>query len=790
VSDPPSRAEIVVVGGGVIGASVAYHLTKLGKADVLLLEQGHLSGGTTWHAAGLVGPLRASESGTRLVQYSAELYAALEAETGLATGYRNVGGVIVARTGDRMVQLRRTAANAAAYDMECEVVSPERARELWPVMQVDDLLGALWLPGDGKVNPTDLTQSLARGARLGGATVVEKVRVTGFGLDGRRLTAVETDLGRVECDLVVNCAGQWAKALGDLVGVTVPLHSCEHFYVVTEAVDGTHPDLPIMRDPDGWTYFKEEVGGLVVGGFEPEAKPWRSPDDLPYPFEFQLLDEDWEHFSVLMDEAVHRVPVLAETGIRKFYNGPESFTPDNQFLLGRAPELDNCFVGAGFNSVGIASAGGAGRALAEWVVDGEPTTDLTGVDVRRFAPWAADPAYLRDRVVETLGLHYALPWPNREPATARDVRLSPLHDRLAGRGAVFGTKNGWERPLFFGGALEYTWGKPSWLSASAAEQRACRTGVALFDQTSFSKYLVSGTDALEALQWVCAADVDVPVGNVVYTPWLNERGTYEADLTVTRDGADSFWIVSSSATTVRDLDWLRRQGGILAEDVTDGYAVLGVMGPEAPALLGWSDFPFATARTMTVAGVEVRATRMTYVGEPGWELTVPVAQALEVYDALSAAGAVDAGYNALESLRLEKGYRAFPRELSPDYTPVEAGLVFATALRGDKPFLGRAALDAQRGRLAAGGPRRRLVSFVLEDPAPMLWGGELLLRDGAVAGQVTSAAWGETVGASVGLGYLRSEGPVTTESLTGPRFEVDVAGRRFGVRLSLKAPLP
>jgi glycine cleavage system aminomethyltransferase T/glycine/D-amino acid oxidase-like deaminating enzyme len=805
VSGVPSRAEIVVVGGGVVGASVAYHLTKLGKRDVLLLEQGHLSGGTTWHAAGLVGPLRASESGTRLVQYSAELYAALEAETGLATGYRNVGGVIVARTEDRMVQLRRTAANAAAYDMECELVSPDRAQELWPVMQVEDLLGALWLPGDGKVNPTDLTQSLARGARSGGATVAERTRVTGFVLEGRRVTAVETDQGTVECDVVVNCGGQWAAGLGAMAGVNVPLHSCEHFYVVTEAVEGTHADLPIMRDPDGWTYFKEEVGGLVVGGFEPEAKPWRSPDDLPHPFEFQLLEEDWEHFSVLMDEAVRRVPALAETGIRKFYNGPESFTPDNQFLLGRAPELDNCFVGAGFNSVGIASAGGAGRALAEWVVAGEPTTDLTGVDVRRFGRWAADPAYLRDRVVEVLGLHYAVPWPNREPVTARDVRLSPVHSRVAPLGAVFGSKSGWERPVVFtpgeGSSLTYSWGKPRWLPWSSAEQRATREAVAVFDQTSFSKYVVSGPAALAALQWVCAADVDVPVGHCVYTPWLNERGTYEADVTVTRDGPDRFWVVSSSATTVRDLDWLRRRGGVEGQDVTDEHAVLGVMGPASRALLDlvsdddWSEagFPFATARAATVGGVEVRATRMTYVGELGWELTVPVAGAAAVHDALFAEGAAlgvaAAGYYALDSLRLEKGYRAFPRELSPDVTPVEAGLVFATALRSGKPFLGRAALEELRDRMAQGGPRRRLVSLVLDSPDPMLWGGELLLHDGRPAGQVTSAAWGETVGSCVGLAYVRSDGPVTAEALARGGFEVDFAGERFGVRLSLRAPL-
>ncbi len=376
-TDLPSRARVVVVGGGVIGTSVAYHLTRLGWTDVLLLEQGTLSCGTTWHAAGLVGPLRASESGTRLVQYSAELYARLEEETGQATGYQQVGGVIVARTEDRMVQLRRTAANAAAYDMECALLSPDEALEKWPVMAVDDLLGALWLPGDGKVNPTDLTMALARGARAGGARIVERVRVTGFdvadGPAGRRVTGVRTDQGDVEAEVVVNCAGQWAKALADPLGVTVPLHSAEHFYVVTEAVEGVHPGLPLMRDPDGYTYFKEETGGLVVGGFEPEAKPWRSPDDLPYPFEFRLLEEDWEHFSVLMDEAVRRVPVLADTGIRKFYNGPESFTPDNQFVMGEAPGLRGYFVGAGFNSVGIASAGGAGRALAEWIVEGEAT---------------------------------------------------------------------------------------------------------------------------------------------------------------------------------------------------------------------------------------------------------------------------------------------------------------------------------------------------------------------------------------------------------------------------------
>jgi 4-methylaminobutanoate oxidase (formaldehyde-forming) len=814
MADLPSRAQVVVIGGGVIGCSVAYHLTKLGRTDVLLLEQGRLSGGTTWHAAGLVGPLRATEAGTRLVQYSAELYASLEAETGLSTGYRNVGGVIVARTDDRMTQLRRTAANAIAYDLDCELVSPARAQELWPPMQVDDLLGAIWLPGDGKVNPADLTQSLARGARQGGVRVVEGVRVTGFdvkdGPSGPRVVGVHTDSGQVECEVVVNCAGQWAKALGDLVGVTVPLHSAEHFYVVTEQVEGTHPDLPIMRDPDGWTYFKEEVGGLVVGGFEPDAKPWRSPSDLPYPFEFQLLEEDWEHFAPLMEEAITRVPALAETGIRKFYNGPEAFTPDNQFLLGQAPGLLGFFVCAGFNSVGIASAGGAGRALAEWVVDGEPPSDLASVDVRRFAPFHGDESWLHSRVAEILGLHYEVPWPLREPRTGRPQRMSPLHDRLADRGAWFGTKMGWERPnVFTSDPGDDTWGRPAWLDDCLREQRACRGDVAVFDQTSFSKYVVSGAGALETLQWVCAADVDVPVESCVYTPFLNERGTYEADLTVTRTGAAEFWIVSSSATTIRDLDWLRRHAlpGSEIRDATDDYAVLGVMGPRSRELLAvvstgstdggdWSDgtFPFATSRVVELAGRRIRATRMTYVGELGWELTVPVSDAPAVYAALQEGGApTDAGYYAIEALRLEKGYRAFPRDLNPDLTPVEAGLLFATALSArtgsDKDFLGRAALEAHRDRLRGPGERRRVVSFVLENGRPMVWGGELVLRDGEPAGYVTSAAYGATVGASVGLVLLKAERRVRQEELDASAFEIDVAGTRHPAHMTLRAPL-
>ena len=473
----PPRARVVIIGGGVIGASVAYHLAQLGWTDVLLLEQGQLSCGSTWHAAGLVGQLRASENGTRLVQYSCELYERLEAETGLGTGFRRCGGVTVARTRDRMTQLRRTAATAEAYQLECELISPQQARKRYPILRDDDLEGAIWLPGDGRANPADLTAALARGARDQGVTIRERTRVTGILTHHREVTGVRTDQGDVEAEIVVNCAGQWAKAVGAMAGVTVPLHSAEHFYVVTEQIDGVHRDLPILRDPDGWTYIKEEVGGLVVGGFEPDAKPWVAPDALPYPFEFKLLEEDWDHFAILMDSAVHRIPVLAETGIKMFYNGPESFTPDNQFILGEAAELRNFFVGAGFNSVGIASAGGAGRALAEWITGGEPSLDLSAVDIRRFAAFNGNNQWLHDRVSEVLGLHYAVPWPNRELTSARPFRRSPAYHLLKQANAGFGSKMGWERANFFAPpgenpVIEYGWGQQNWQPWS--QRRAAR----------------------------------------------------------------------------------------------------------------------------------------------------------------------------------------------------------------------------------------------------------------------------------------------------------------------------
>ncbi|MBC7630232.1 FAD-dependent oxidoreductase [Aeromicrobium sp.] len=805
----PARARIVIIGGGVVGTSVAYHLTRGGEADVVLLEQGELSCGTTWHAAGLVGQLRATQSGTTLVQYSASLYEQLEDEVGLSSGFKRCGGVTVARTADRMEQLRRTAATAQAYDLECQLLTPEQARDHYPLLEIDDLVGGIWLPGDGTANPTDLTQALARGARMRGAKVAEHVRVTDILVAGGAVTGVRTDRGDIEADIVVNCAGQWAHHLAAKIGVAVPLHSAEHFYVVTDQIEGVRPDLPILRDPDGYTYFKEEVGGLVVGGFEPEAKPWVSPDQIPYPFEFQLLGEDWDHFAILMDSALERIPALREVGIRKFYNGPESFTPDNQFILGEAPAVRGFFVGAGFNSVGIASAGGAGRALAEWILEGEPTIDLLAVDIRRFAPFQNDVSYLRERVTEVLGLHYAVPWPNREYDTARPLRQSPVHDRLAQANAGFGSKMGWERANFFAPAgqdpaIEYAWGRQNWMPWSAAEQRACRKDVAIFDQTSFSKYVVHGVDAEAALQWICSNDVAVANDETVYTALLNERGGYESDLTVTRISADQYFLVASSATTERDQDWIRRHlpAGLDAQirDVTSTMSVFGLMGPRSRELLsrvtdadlGDDAFPFGASHEVELAGATVRATRITYVGELGWELYVLNDNALAVYDALKVAGAdlgiVDAGYYAIEAMRLEKGYRAFGRELTPEVDPVEAGLSFACKLSTPIDFLGRHAVEKAK----TAGPSRRLVSFAIvpdssDDADVMVWGGELLVRDGVAVGQATSGAWGATIGAGVGLAWVNAPDGVTADAayVRSGDYTLDVGGRRVSARVTL-----
>ena len=801
-----SHAQYVIIGGGIVGCSVAYHLTKMGQTDVVLLEQGQLSCGTTWHAAGLVGQLRSQPAMTELIRYSTELYAGLEAETGLGTGWKQCGSVTVARTQDRMTMLKRTAAAARAQGVEVDVISPAGAQEKWPVMQVDDVKGALWMPGDGKANPTDLTQSLAKGARIRGAKIIEGVEVTDILTENGAVTGVVTDHGTIKADVVINCAGQWARKLGLMCGVDVPLHSAEHLYMVTEKMEGVSPDLPVMRDPDGYIYFKEETGGLVMGGFEPEAKPW-GMNGIPDKFFFQLLPDDWDQFEILMDNALIRVPQLADAGVREFYNGPESFTPDNNYILGEAPNLRNFFVGAGFNSMGIASAGGAGRALAEWIVEGAPTSDLWAVDIRRFADFNNNPTWLHDRFKETLGLHYAMPWPNRELDTARPFRRSPLYDRLAAKNAVFGSKMGWERANFFaedaaGARIDYSFGRQNWHDAVAAEHKAVREGVAVFDQTSFAKLMVQGADACAQLNRICAANVDVAPGRTVYTGLLNPRGGYESDLTVLRLEQDKFLLITGSAQAVHDSDWITRnledRAHVVLTDVTSAWSVLALMGPKSrdvlsalsKADLGNASFPFGTHRQIDLGYATVLANRMTYVGELGWELIVPTEFTAGVYDDLMCTGAPygirDAGYYALEGLRLEKGFRAWSRELTPDITPMQAGLGFAVDMNKSGGFIGRDALveaKADPCHLCT-----KIVQLVLEDGASQLWGGEAVLMDGNEIGEVRSAAYGHTLGASAALCLLHAGQPLTRAVLEAARFEVDLAGEKLPAILHLRSP--
>jgi len=805
--DPPQRAQVIIVGGGAVGCSVAYHLAKLGWTDVVLLEQGQLSCGTTWHAAGVVGQLRTHPSLTSLMLYGSQLYAGLEEEVGLGTGWNQCGALWVAASADRMTQLRRTVDLAGAQGLEAHDISVAEAAERWPLMRTDDLVGAIWLPNDAKANPADLTQALARGARHNGVRILERTKALGFTVDRSRVTSVATTRGDIECEFIVNCAGQWAKGLASQVGVTVPLQPAEHYYIVTEAIGGLSRSAPTLRDPDGYTYFKEEVRGLLMGGFEPDAKPWVASDEIPDGFEFQLLPEDWDQFDILMRNAVHRVPAMESAGVKKFYNGPESFTPDHNFIMGLAPELDNYFVLAGFNSSGIAFSGGAGKALAEWIVGGEPELDLSPVDIRRFAPMQGNKRWLRERVQEIVGLHFAMAWPNREPESARGVRRSPVHHLLEAQGACFGTKMGWERVNWFAPAgtkpvVEYSWGRQNWFGQSADEHHAARTSVALFDQTSFAKIAVRGSDAEAALQYLCSNDVAVPPGRTVYTALLNDRGGYEADVTVTRIRWNEYLLVTSSAQGVHDIDLLRR--GVPAQlsveffDVTSAYAVLSVMGPDSRDLLdGLSSddfsaaaFPFGHSREVDLAGLTVRATRLTYVGERGWELYIPSEMAVAVLDRLTDPGNAMApklaGYYAIESLRLEKGYRAFGRELGPETSPVEAGLTFACKLSTDIEFRGREAVERQK----AEGVARRLVSLVITDPNAYVWGGELLLRDGEPTGFASSAAFGHTIGRAVLLGYIerRDGGKADREWLTQGTYQVAIGGERYDATMSLQPP--
>lgn len=799
----PPQAEVVIIGGGVVGCSLAYHLAKMGHPDVVLLERRQLTCGTTWHAAGLIGQLRNSLNMTLLARYTADLYYQLEEETGQPTGIKQNGAVTVATHDGRMEELRRQMSTARTFGLDIEELQPEAIKERWPLLNVDDVVGGIFIPGDGQGNPIDTTAALAKGARKYGAKLLENTKVLNVLTEDDRAVGVETDQGMIKARHVVNCGGLWAWELGRKNGVNVPLHGCEHFYIITEDMAEVTGDLPVLRVPDDRTYYKEDTGKLLIGGFEQWSKPWGGLDGIPEDFCFDELPEDMDHFMPILEQAMQRVPALQATGIRKFFNGPESFTPDNRYLLGEAPNLRNYYVASGFNSTGFQSAGGAGKALAEWIIKGHPPMDLWDVDIRRMAPFQANPRYLKTRATESLGRLYGMHWPHLQAETARNIRKTPLHDRMVAHGACFAESAGWERAAWFApegveAKYDYSWGKASWFPHWQAEHLAVRNNVGLFDQSSFAKFLVQGRDAEAVLQTVCANDVAVPVGKIVYTQWLNDRGGIEADLTVTRLALDKFLVVTGTAVATRDLTWLRRHipesAFVTVTDITSGEAVLSIMGPNSRALLsrltdadlGNDAFPFGQAKEIDLAMARVRAHRITYVGELGWELYVPTEFALHVFDALMEAGkAFDlklCGTHAIDSLRSEKGYRHWGHDIADEDTPLEAGLGFACKLKTDIPFIGRNVLEQQK----ADGLTRRLVQFQLHDSEAMLYHDEPIWRDGKVVGRLTSGSYGHCLGAAIGLGYVSSDGTgIDADFILSGGYEIEVAGRKIPATASL-----
>ena len=803
--DLPQRASVVIVGGGIVGCSLAYHLTLRGCRDVVLLERKQLTCGTTWHAAGLVGQLRATYNLTRLAQYTTNLYASLEQETGQATGFRQTGSVAIATHQARFEELKRGASMAKCFGLDVQTLTPSEIASMWPGVTVSDVVGGVYLPKDGRTNPIDTTQALAKGAKSRGARIFENCAAQEILIENGKAVGVRTEFGTIRADMVVNCAGMWAHELGVKAGTTVPLHAAEHFYIVTEPMEGLHSNLPVLRDPDGCAYFKEDAGKLLVGWFEPVAKPW-GMKGIPETFSFESLPDDLEHIEPLLAAAMHRTPALEKTGINLFFNGPESFTPDDRYLLGETPEVRNLFVAAGFNSIGIQSAGGAGKVLADWMLDGHPPMDLWDVDIRRVMPFQRNRSYLRDRTVESLGLLYAMHWPFRQPETARGVRRSILHDRLAAHGACFGETAGWERPNWYAPAgvkaeYEYSYGRQNWFDYSAAEHQAVRNAVGIFDQSSFAKFVVQGPDAEAVLNRISANNMSVPVGKVVYTQWLNERGGIEADLTVTREALDRYLVVTAAATQTRDFSWLQRNipadARAMAIDVSSSMAVLGVMGPRSRELLSQlteadmspAAFPFGTSQIIDLGYARVRASRITYVGELGWELYIPTECAPGVFDALMqvapSVGGRLAGYHALNSLRMEKGYRHWGHDISDEDTPLQSGLGFAVAMKKPGGFIGLEALQAQK----EAGLTRRLVMFALDDATPLLYHNEPICRDGAIVGRISSGMFGHHLGKSLGMGYVecQTQGEAPEVILQG-KYEIEVAGVRYSAQPSL-APL-
>lgn len=799
----PKKARVVIVGGGVIGCSVAYHLAKLGWKDIVLLERKQLTSGTTWHAAGLIAQLRASINMTKLAKYSQELYGSLEEETNVATGFRRCGSITVALTEERKEEIFRQAAMARAFGVEVEEITPNEVQTRYEHLNIDGVLAGVYLPKDGQGDPGNIALALAKGARLKGALIKENVKVTAFAKDGKRVTGVEWETegetGLIEADHVVNCAGMWGREVGKMADVNVPLHACEHFYIVTENI----PDLkqlPVLRVPDECAYYKEDAGKMLLGAFEPNAKPW-GMGGIPADFEFDQLPEDFDHFEPILGQAVNRMPLLAEAGIHTFFNGPESFTPDDSYHLGLAPECDNFWVAAGFNSIGIQSAGGAGMALASWMDTGEKPFDLGDVNISRMQPFQGNKTYLYERSKETLGLLYADHYPFRQKETARGIRKSPLHYHLQEQGAVFGELAGWERANWFAdegqkAEYEYTWKRPNWFENSAREHEAIRTNVGMYDMTSFGKIRVEGPDAENFLNYVCGNNMSVPVGKLVYTQFLNKAGGIEADITATRLGENSFVVVTPAATRLADQTWMERHKGdfnVVIIDMTSAEAVLAVMGPNSRKLLQMvspNDFsndvnPFGTSQKIEIGMGHARVNRVTYVGELGWEVYISNDQATHVFEILQAAGQdLDlklCGLHMMDSCRIEKGYRHFGHDITSEDHVLEAGLGFA--VKTDKPdFIGREAVLTKR----EAGLENRMLSFKLLDPEPLLYHNEPILRDGEVVGYLTSGAYGHTLGAAVGMGYVPCKGEKLAPMLEST-YEIDVAGTKVKAEPSMKS---
>ncbi len=799
---PPLHARAVIIGGGIAGCSVAYHLVKQGWSDVVLLEANQLTGGTTWHAAGLIAQLRATKNMTRLAKYSQELYGELEAETEVATGFRRCGSITVALTEERKEEIYRQASMARAFGVEVEEISAAEVKQRYAYLNTDDVTGAVYLPKDGQGDPGNIALALAKGARLKGAQIIEGVRVTSIQKSNGRVTGVSwsqgEDQGEIAADYVVNCGGMWGHQIGRMAGVAVPLHACEHFYIVTEAIEGL-TQLPVLRVPDECAYYKEDAGKILLGAFEPVSKPW-GMNGIPDDFCFDQLPEDFEHFEPILEKAVNRFPTLAETGIHTFFNGPESFTPDDAYHLGEAPNLKNFFVCAGFNSIGIQSSGGAGMALAHWMEHGHPPFDVSDVDIRRMQPFQANKTYLFERSKETLGLLYADHFPYRQMATARGVRRSPFHDYLKREGAVFGEIAGWERANWFANpdqerAYNYSWKRQNWFENNRAEHMAVRNNVGMYDMTSFGKIRVEGPDAEAFLNHVCGNNLSVAPGKIVYTQFLNERGGIEADVTVTRLSETSYIVVTPAATVQRELYWMNRHKhdkNVVIIDVTSGEGVLAVMGPNARQLLekvsphDWSteNHPFGTAQQIELGMGLARAHRVTYVGELGWELYIPTDMAAHAFETLWAAGQdLDlklCGMHMMDSARIEKAFRHFGHDITDEDHVLEAGLGFA--VKTAKPeFVGRDAVLRKKDD----GLEMRLVQFLLQDPEPLLFHHEPVVRDGEIVSYLTSGNYGHHLGGAIGLGYVPCKGE-SIDQLLASNFEIEIAGTRVKATASVK----